>query len=51
VTRYDSWAAVGAPPSQPQSGAQQEQGLPIREHMAVHHDTVAVYVSGGTPIR
>lgn len=51
VTRYDSWAAVGAPPPQPQSGAQQEQGLPIREHMAVHHDTVCVYVSGGTPIR
>ncbi len=51
VTRYDSWAAVGAPPPQPPSGAQQEQGLAIREHMAVHHDTIAVYVSGGTPIR
>jgi hypothetical protein len=51
VTRYDSWAAVGAPPPQPASGARPEPGLPIREHMAVHHDTVAEYVSGGQPIR
>ena len=52
VTRHDSWAALGAPPPQPQPGApRQEAGLAIREHMAVHHDTIAVYVSGGEPIR
>ncbi len=52
VTSYDSWAAVGAPPPQPASGGpQQEAGLALREHMAVHHDTIAVYVSGGQPIR
>lgn len=52
VTSYDSWAAVGAPPPQPASGGQQQEaGLAIREHMAVHHDTIAVYVSGGQPIR
>ncbi|MGI9165855.1 MAG: hypothetical protein ACR2G5_05640 [Pyrinomonadaceae bacterium] len=52
VTSYDSWAAVGAPPPQPAAGGpQQEPGLAIREHMAVHHDTIASYVSGGQPIR
>jgi hypothetical protein len=52
VTRYDSWAALGAPPPQPAAGTpQQEAGLAIREHMAVHHDTIAQYVSGGQPIR
>ncbi|CAN5828591.1 hypothetical protein BH18ACI4_BH18ACI4_12990 [soil metagenome] len=52
VTRYDSWAALGAPPPRPQAGApQQDAGLAIREHMAVHHDTIAVYISGGEPIR
>lgn len=52
VTSYDSWAAVGAPPPQPASGTpRQEPGLDLREHMAVHHDTIAVYVSGGQPIR
>lgn len=52
ITRYDSWAEMGAPPPQPPAGTQpQEQGLAIREHMAVHHDTIATYVSGGQPIR
>jgi len=52
VTRYDSWAALGAPPPPPQAGAaRQDAGLPIREHLAVHHDTITVYVSGGQPIR
>lgn len=52
ITRYDSWADVGAPPPQPPSGTQaQEQGLAIREHLAVHHDTIATYVSGGQPIK
>lgn len=52
VTSYDSWAALGAPPPQPPSGEQrQEPGLAIREHMAVHHDTVASYIFGGQPIR
>jgi hypothetical protein len=52
VTSYDSWAAVGAPPPQPASGGpQQDAGLALREHMAVHHDTIASYVSGGQPIR
>jgi hypothetical protein len=52
VTRYDSWAALGAPAPPPAAGAtQQEAGLAIREHMSVHHDTIAQYVSGGQPIR
>lgn len=52
VTSYDSWNAIGAPPPQPASGTtRQEPGLDLREHMAVHHDTVAAYVSGGQPIR
>ncbi len=52
VTRYDSWAALGAPAPQPAAGtAPQDQGLALREHLAVHHDTIAVYVSGGQPIR
>lgn len=51
VTRYDSWAEMGALP-QPAAGvAPQDQGLAIREHLAVHHDTIAIYVSGGQPIR
>jgi hypothetical protein len=52
VTSYDSWNAIGAPPPQPASGTSpQDAGLALREHMAVHHDTIAVYVSGGQPIR
>lgn len=52
VTRYDSWAEMGAPPPQPAAGAApQDQGLAMRDHLAVHHDTIAVYVSGGQPIR
>jgi hypothetical protein len=53
VTRYDSWAALGAPPpAQPQSGTQQpDAGLAMREYLAVHHDTIAIYISGGQPIR
>jgi hypothetical protein len=50
VTRHDSWAALGAPAPQPQAGAP-EAGLALREHMAVHHDTIAVYISGGQAIR
>ena len=48
VVRYDSWADLGqqgAPPGRP--APQPEAGLQLREHMAVHHDTVAVYVGGG----
>jgi hypothetical protein len=37
ITRYDAWAEMGAPPPQPAGGAQQDQGLAIRDHMAVHH--------------
>ena len=52
VTGYDSWNAIDAPPPQPAAGpARQDAGLDLREHMAVHHDTIAVYVSGGQPIR
>ena len=52
VTRYDSWAEMGAPPPQPAAGAApQDQGLAMRDHAAVHHDTIAIYVSGGQPIR
>lgn len=52
VTGYDSWNAIGAPPPQPASGpARQDAGLDLREHMAVHHDTITVYISGGQPIR
>jgi hypothetical protein len=52
VTSYDSWNAIGAPPPQPASGTPRpEAGLELREHMAVHHDTIASYVSGGQPIR
>jgi len=52
VTRYDSWAEMGAPPPQPAAGtAPQDQGMAMREHVAVHHDTIAVYISGGQPIR
>jgi len=52
VTRYDSWAEMGAAPPQPAAGtAAQDQGLALREHLAVHHDTIAVYVSGGQAIR
>lgn len=51
ITRYDTWAEVGAPPPQPPAGtAPQDTGLAIREHMAVHHDTIALFVSGGQPI-
>ena len=46
VTRYASWADLGTPPPSPQ-----QQGIAAREHMAVHHDTVATYVAGGAPIR
>ncbi len=52
VTSYDSWNAIDAPPPQPASGpARPEAGLELRDHMAVHHDTIAVYISGGQPIR
>ena len=52
VTGYDSWNAIDAPPPQPASGTPRpEAGLELRDHMAVHHDTIAVYVSGGQPIR
>ncbi len=52
VTRYDSWAEMGAPPPQPAAGAaRQEAGLAMRDHMAVHHDTIAIYVSGGQPVK
>ncbi len=52
ITRYDSWADMGAPPPQPPAGTQpQDQGLAMRDHVAVHHDTIAIYVSGGQPIR
>ncbi len=51
ITRYDSWADMGAPPPQPPAGTQpQDQGLAMRDHVAVHHDTIATYVSGGQPI-
>ncbi len=52
ITRFDSWAELGAPP-QPAAGTAtpQAQGLAIRDHMAVHHDTIATYVSGGQPIK
>lgn len=46
VSRYPSWASLGAP-----APAGQDQGVPIRDHLAVHHDTLAMYVWGGTPIR
>lgn len=50
VTRYDSWAEVGAAPPQPAAGAApQDTGLALRDHMAVHHDTIAIFVSGGQP--
>ena len=52
ITRYDSWAAMGAPPVQPPAGtASQDQGLAMREHLAVHNDTIAIFVSGGQAIR
>jgi hypothetical protein len=52
ITRYDSWAAMGAPPPEPAAGtAPQDQGLAMREHLGVHHDTIAVFVSGGQAIR
>jgi hypothetical protein len=52
VTRYDSWAEMGAPGPQPAAGtAPQDQGMSMREHLAVHHDTIAVYISGGQPIK
>lgn len=52
ITRYDSWAEMGAPPQQPAAEtATPDQGLALREHLAVHHDTIAVYVSGGQAIR
>ena len=51
VTSYDSWNAIGAPPPQPASGTSRpEPGLELREHMAVHHDTITSYVSGGQPV-
>jgi len=52
VTGYDSWNAIDAPAPQPASGpARPEAGLELRDHMAVHHETIAHYVSGGQPIR
>jgi hypothetical protein len=46
VTRHDSWAAVGES-TQPGAGAQPDLGLELRQHLAVHHDTIAMYVGGG----
>jgi hypothetical protein len=51
VVRYDSWAAIDAPPPQRPGEQRPEPGLALREHMAIHHDTIAAYVSGGQPIR
>lgn len=52
ITRYDSWAAMGAPPPAPAAGATaQDTGMAMREHLAVHHDTIAVFISGGQPIK
>lgn len=52
ITRFDSWAELGAPPQPAAEGATQQQtGLALRTHMAVHHDTIATYVSGGQPIK
>jgi hypothetical protein len=48
VTRYNSWAEIGAPP-EGQEAQQEDPGIPIREHMAVHHDTICSYVAGGQP--
>jgi hypothetical protein len=52
VTRYDSWAAAGAAPPLAQ-GAQPapDAGFALREHLAVHHDTICSYVSGGQPVK
>lgn len=51
ITRYNSWAELGAPPQQAAGATTpQETGLALRNHMAVHHDTIATYVSGGQPI-
>jgi hypothetical protein len=51
VVRYDSWAAIDSPPPQGPGEQRPEPGLVLREHMAVHHDTIVAYVSGGQPIR
>jgi hypothetical protein len=48
VTRYNSWSQLGEPP--PASG-DRDAGMPIREHLAAHSDTIAVFLSGGQPIR
>jgi hypothetical protein len=45
VTRYDSWADLGQQQTAP-SGPQ-DPSMDLRRDMAVHHDTVATYVSGG----
>jgi hypothetical protein len=45
VTRYDSWAAVGDT-TQPAPGGP-DVGVQLREHLALHHDTIAMYVGGG----
>jgi hypothetical protein len=50
VTRYNSWTELGGA-TQPQAGQQPDPGLSIREHLAVHHDTICTYVSGGQPKR
>ena len=48
VVRYDSWGDLGRQATQPAPAASQpDPGLQLREHMAVHHDTVATYVAGG----
>jgi hypothetical protein len=46
VTRHDSWAAMGEA-TQPVPSGQADVGMDLRQHLAVHHDTVAVYVGGG----
>jgi hypothetical protein len=51
VTRYDTWAAIGAPPPQRAGEGRGEPGLAQREHTAIHHDTIVIYVTGGQAIR
>ena len=45
VTRFDSWAAVGDTTQPAPAGP--DVGMQLREHVALHHDTIAMYVGGG----